>query len=298
MRVCGWLDESGGWQQALSDYFILLKPKITLLIVVTAFTGVWLASDGVPDPGVTLATLLGAGAAAGAGGVFNHYFDRDLDARMLRTRDRPLPSGRIRPGRALLFGVGLLVFSLLWLYVQVNALAAMLALTGFTIYVGVYTIWLKRRTPLNIVIGGAAGAIPPMIGGAAVSGGVELPAVLLFLIVFLWTPPHFWALALARRHDYAAAGIPMLPVVAGAERTRREIMRYTLALVGVTLLLVPVGGAGPVYLVSALALGAGFVVLARGLGRDRGGRAALHLFAYSTVYLALLFTALALDRVV
>ncbi len=286
------------WRRAVSDYLALTKPRIVVLLLVTTAATMVVAGGRHLPPTLVASTLLGGALAAGAANALNMYWDRDLDARMQRTRRRPVPAGRLPPGHALAFGLALTVLSALVLGLLVNRLSAALALGGILFYVLIYTAWLKRLTPQNIVIGGAAGAVPPLVGWAAVTGQVAAPALLLFAVIFLWTPPHFWALALARRHDYAAAGIPMLPVVAGAERTRREIMRYTLALVAVTLLLVPVGGAGPVYLVSALALGAGFVVLARGLGRDRGGRAALHLFAYSTVYLALLFTALALDRVV
>lgn len=280
----------------LRDYLILLKPRISLLIVVTTFTGLWLASDGAPDPSLTLATLLGTGAAAGAGGVFNHYFDRDVDARMARTRDRPLPAGRIRPSRALAFGVGMLVFSLLCLGAQVNLLAAVLALAGFLIYVGIYTIGLKRRTPHNVVVGGAAGAIPPMIGWAAVTGRVELPAVLLFLVVFLWTPPHFWALALLARDQYERAGIPMLPVVRGDAETVRQILWYAGLLVALSLLLVPAGVAGWLYLVASLLLGAGLLARAWELRRETTRRKAGRLFGYSILYLFGLCCALVVDR--
>jgi protoheme IX farnesyltransferase len=228
--------------------------------------------------------------------VINMYWDRDVDAIMQRTRRRAVPAGRIPPGRALWFGLVLATLAVAVLGPLVNWLSAGLAVAGILFYVFVYTIWLKRSTPQNIVIGGAAGAVPPLVGWAAVTGQVALPAILLFAIIFLWTPPHFWALALHKRQDYAAAGIPMLPVVAGDVATRRQIVRYSLALVVATLLLGPFGGAGPVYLVAALLLGAWFIHLALGIGRDDDHRSALRLFGYSIAYLMLLFTALALDR--
>ncbi|MDR7427597.1 MAG: heme o synthase [Armatimonadota bacterium] len=286
------------WRQTAADYLALTKPRIVLLLLVTTATTMVVAGGRHLSPPLVAWTMLGGALAAGAANALNMYWDRDVDARMQRTRLRPVPAGRLPPRHALAFGLVLAVLSVIVLGLLVNWLSAALALAGILFYVLIYTAWLKRLTPQNIVIGGAAGAVPPLVGWAAVTGQVAAPAVLLFAVIFLWTPPHFWALALARRQDYAAAGIPMLPVVAGVERTRREIVRYTLALVAVTLLLVPFGGAGPVYLVSALALGSGFILMTRGLGRDPGGRAALHLFAYSTAYLALLFGALALDRVV
>ena len=243
-------------------------------------------------------TMLGGALAAGAANAINMYWDRDVDAVMARTRRRPVPAGRVPPGRALAFGIVLAVLSVAVFGPLVNWLSAALAVGGILFYVFVYTIWLKRLTPQNIVIGGAAGAVPPLVGWAAVTGQVTVPALLLFAIIFLWTPPHFWALALYKRQDYAAAGIPMLPVVAGEAHTRREITRYSLALVAATLLLVPIGGAGLLYLTTALILGAGFIYLALALGREAGGRPAMRLFGYSIVYLALLFVAMAVDRFV
>jgi len=286
------------WRDAGADYLALTKPRIILLLLATTATTMVVAAGR----GLSLAllgyTMLGGALAAGAANAMNMYWDRDIDARMHRTRHRPVPAGRLAPGQALAFGAVLAALSILVFGRFVNWLSAALAVGGILFYVFVYTVWLKRTTPQNIVIGGAAGAVPPLVGWAAVTGQVATPALLLFAVIFLWTPPHFWALALARRHDYAAAGIPMLPVVAGEDRTRREIMLYTLALVATTLLLVPVGGAGTFYLVTAAALGAGFIYQARALGRNPGGRAALRLFAYSSAYLALLFTALAIDRFV
>mgnify|MGYP000035336551 CR=1 FL=1 len=288
----------GRWRQAAVDYLALTKPRIILLLLVTTATTMVVAGGRHLSPALVAFTMLGGAMAAGAANALNMYWDRDVDARMQRTRRRPVPAGRVPPRHALALGLVLAALSVLLFGLLVNRLSAALALGGILFYVFVYTVWLKRLTPQNIVIGGAAGAVPPLVGWAAVTGQVAAPAVLLFAVIFLWTPPHFWALALARRHDYAAAGIPMLPVVAGEARTRREILRYSMALVGVTLLLVPVGGAGPLYLVSALLLGGGFLYLAISLGRESGHRPAMRLFGYSTVYLALIFFALAVDRIV
>ncbi|HXF81609.1 MAG TPA: heme o synthase, partial [bacterium] len=218
------------------------------------------------------------------------------DAMMARTRRRPIPSGRIETPYAVAFSALLGVAAFVELAVLVNLASAVLALAALGIYVLVYTVWLKRSTPQNIVIGGAAGAMPPLVGWAAATGRVELPALMLFLIIFLWTPPHFWALALYRREEYAQAGVPMLPVVAGDEATRRQIVLYSLLLVAATFALLPLGAMGRVYAVSALALGALFIVLAVRLWRERSARSALRLFGYSMAYLALLFAAMVVDR--
>lgn len=291
-------DLEAGWRQRARDYLILVKPTICLLIVFTALAGLWLAADGPPPAGLTLATLLGAGAAAAAGGVFNHYLDRDIDGRMERTRERPIPAGRVGPLEAVALGGGLLVFSVVWLATVVNLLAALLALSGFLVYVVVYTVWLKRRTPQNIVIGGIAGAIPPLIGWAAHTGQIGVPALLLFLVVFLWTPPHFWALALLARDEYQRAGIPMLPVVRGNEETARQILLYTVLLVASSFLLAPLAEAGPLYLAVAALLGGLFLrrvlVLRRELSRRRAGET----FGYSIVYLFGLCLALMVDRLI
>ncbi len=289
---------SRGFGRAAGDYLALTKPRIVLLLLATTATTMMVAAGRHLAPTLLAFTMLGGALAAGAANAINMYWDRDVDAVMSRTRRRPVPAGRVQPGHALAFGIVLAVLSVAVLGPLVNWLSAALATAGILFYVFVYTIWLKRATPQNIVIGGAAGAVPPLVGWAAVTGQVAAPALLLFAIIFLWTPPHFWALALSRRQDYAAAGIPMLPVVAGEARTRREIMRYSLALVAATLLLVPVARAGQLYLAAALILGAGFIYLATSLGHERGGRPALRLFGYSIVYLALLFVAMAVDRLV
>lgn len=286
------------WRQAAGDYLALTKPRIILLLLGTTAATMVVAAGGRLPLALLAATLLGGALAAGAANAINMYWDRDVDAVMQRTRRRPVPAGRIPPGRALSFGLLLAVSSVAILGWLVNWLSAGLAFAGILYYVLVYTIWLKRSTPQNIVIGGAAGAVPPLVGWAAVTGHVALPAVVLFAIIFLWTPPHFWALALVRRQEYAMAGIPMLPVVAGPEATRRQIVRYSLALVAVTLLLGPFGGAGAVYLVAAVLLGAGFIHLALAIGREDSTRPAVRLFGYSIAYLALLFTAMVVDRIV
>lgn len=279
----------------MRDYLALTKPRIILLLLATTATSMVVASGGYPSVALLGYTMLGGALAAGAANAINMYWDRDVDSVMARTRRRPVPAGRISPRRALAFGLFLTALSVAVLGLLVNWLAAALALGGILFYVFIYTIWLKRTTTQNIVIGGAAGAVPPLVGWAAVTGGVAMPALLLFAIIFLWTPPHFWALALYRRADYAAASIPMLPVVAGEVETRRQIVRYSVALVAVSLLLVPIGSAGSFYLVSAAALGAVFLYLALALGREQA-RGAMRLFGYSVIYLALLFGALAVDQ--
>ena len=280
-----------------ADYVALTKPRIIVLLLVTTITTMVVAAGGAGF-GAALAayTLLGGALAAGAANAINCYWDRDIDALMRRTRGRPLPAGRVTPARALAFGVALGAISVAVLGVAVNWLSALLALSGILFYVGVYTVWLKRSTPHNIVIGGAAGAIPPLVGWAAVTNQVGLPAVLLFAIIFLWTPPHFWALALNREEDYRAAGVPMLPVVRGTAETLRQMGLYTLALVAVTLWLAGLGVLGRVYLVSAVALAIPLVALMVRLAQQTTARTAWALFEYSIVYLGLLFAAMALDR--
>lgn len=278
------------------SYVALTKPRIIILLLVTAFASMLVAAPGTVSPWVIVFTLAGGAASAGAANAINQVLDRDIDAVMSRTRRRPIPSGRIEAPYALAFAVLLGTAAFVELAVLVNLASAVLALAALGIYVLVYTVWLKRSTPQNIVIGGAAGAMPPLVGWAAATGRVELPALVLFLIVFLWTPPHFWALALYRREDYARAGVPMLPVVAGEEATRRQIVLYSLLLVGSTLLLYPLGAMGLVYGGSALVLGALFVALAVQLWRERTARSAIRLFGYSMAYLALLFAAMVADR--
>jgi len=243
-------------------------------------------------------TLVGGALASGGAGAINHYVDRDIDAIMTRTRRRPLPAGRVAPEYALLFGIVLSVLAVYVLTAFVNPVAAVLSLSGNLFYVFVYTIWLKRTTPQNIVIGGAAGAVPPLVGWAAVTGQVSVPALLMFLLVFAWTPPHFWALALYKRGDYAAAGVPMLPAVRGEEETRRQILVYTVATVLASLLFYPLGVLGVPYLVAAMVLGARFLWLVARLYRERSDQLAKRVFLYSMQYLGLLFTAMVIDAVV
>ena len=280
-----------------ADYLTLTKPPIISLLLVTAVGGMFLAAEGVPS--LTTLLLVCAGGALGAGGAnaINHYMDQDIDALMSRTAQRPVPGNRIPPYRALAFGIGLNVAAFLLLASTVNLWAAGLTLAATLFYVLVYTGWLKRSTPQNIVIGGAAGSIPPVVGWAAVTGGIELPALYLFAIVFFWTPPHFWALSLLIQRDYERAGIPMLPVVAGIERTVQNILGYSLVLVALTLLLAVTNAAGFLYLGIAAALGVFLLYLAWRLRWDQTTRRARHLYLYSLLYLALLFVGIMADSV-
>ncbi len=280
----------------LLDYISLTKPRIIVLLLIVALASMLIAAPGRLSLWIILFTLLGGALSAGSANAVNCLLDRDIDALMHRTRRRPLPALRMEPPFAFAFATVLGVLAFVVLAVLVNLLSAVLAMGALFFYVVVYTVWLKRATPQNIVIGGAAGAMPPLIGWAAATGRVELPAFILFLIVFLWTPPHFWALALYRREDYARAGIPMLPVVAGEEETRRQIVLYSALLVAATLLLYPLGAMGRLYAVCALVLGAGFLALALQVRRQRTVAAAVRLFGYSLLYLALLFGAMAADR--
>jgi protoheme IX farnesyltransferase len=280
---------------AWRDYLSLTKPRIMVLLLLTAAGGMFVGAGGVPAAGLFVATMAGLALACGGASALNHVLDRDIDVHMRRTDKRPVASGRVAPERALEFGVALSALSFVVLASFVNVLAALLALAGGLFYVVVYTHWLKRSTPQNIVIGGAAGAVPPLVGWAAATGNLTLPALFLFLIVFFWTPPHFWALALLIRRDYEAARIPMLPVVKGEDETARSIVRYTLVLVAVSLLPVFWSTAGWIYLGSALVLGLGFVALALGLKRAHTPTRARRLFSYSLAYLALLFVAMAID---
>ena len=260
------------------------------LLLVTAFGGMVLAAEGLPGAGLIATVILGGALASGGASALNHWLDRDIDRLMARTATRPVASERVSGRQALVFGLilNVLAFALLWW--GANLLAALLAMGGSVFYVLVYTKWLKRTTTQNIVIGGAAGAVPPLVGWAAVTGGLDLPAFYLFAIIFFWTPPHFWALALLIRRDYAEAGVPMLPVVAGEESTRRHILLYTLALMMLTVLLyLATDSLGLVYLTSAIVLGLGFVVYALRLFRQTGPRAAAPIYRYSLLYLALLF---------
>ncbi len=286
------------WRDVVADYVSLAKPRIIVLLLVTALGGMMIAQRGWPSTGLVLMTLLGGALAAAGAGAINCWIDRDIDQAMVRTRRRPLPDGRIPPAHALTFGIGLGVLAFLLLAFEVNVLAASLAAAGLLIYVLVYTLWLKRNTPQNIVIGGAAGAMPPLVGWAAVTHGLDLTAVYLFAIIVFWTPPHFWALALRTRADYARARVPMLPVVAGDRSARWQILGYTLLLVAVTLMLFVTGSVGWIYLAGAVILGAGFVLVAWQTVRDHGARWSRRLFEYSIVYLAVLFSVMVVDRMV
>jgi len=281
------------------DYVALTKPRIMSLLLLTGFCGMIVGARGWPGTGLAAAAMAGLALACGGASALNHVLDRDIDPLMgKRTASRPVAAGRVAPSRALEFGLALSAFSFVLLASATNVLTAVLALVGNLFYVLVYTRWLKRTTPQNIVIGGAAGAVPPLVGWAAATGNLTVPALLLFLIVFFWTPPHFWALALLIREQYAAARVPMLPVVRGERETTRQIVLYSLVLVGITLLPVVWHTVGLVYLVSALVLGGLFVGLAVELRREATPRRAGILFHYSLLYLALLFVAMAVDPVV
>lgn len=274
----------------IGDYVALTKPRVMLLLLVTAFGGMVLAAEGLPGAGLITTVIIGGALASGGASALNHWLDRDIDRKMERTSTRPVASERVSGRQALVFGLilNVLAFALLWW--GANLLAALLAMAGSVFYVLVYTKWLKRTTTQNIVVGGAAGAVPPLVGWAAVTGGLTLPAFYLFAIIFFWTPPHFWALALLIRRDYAEAGVPMLPVVAGEDSTRKHILLYTLALTMLTILLyLATESLGLVYLISAIVLGLGFVAYAVRLFKRTGPRAAAPIYRYSLLYLALLF---------
>jgi protoheme IX farnesyltransferase len=285
--------ELGGARQVLADYVTLTKPKVQLLLLLTTVTTMYVAGD--PSAGLVALTVIGGSLSAGGAAAVNHYWDRDIDAQMARTATRPVPSGRVRPRSALIYGVVLAALSFLLLATTVNLLAASLALTGFLGYVFVYTIWLKRSTPQNIVIGGAAGAVPPLVGWAAVTGGLDPAALYLFAIVFYWTPPHFWALSLLMKDEYARVGVPMMPVVHGETETRRQIVLYTSLLVVLTLLPVVFGFFGAIYAAFAVMLGSVFLLLSVRLQRRADRRSALRTYLYSLAYLALLFSVMVVD---
>jgi protoheme IX farnesyltransferase len=285
----------GAWR----DYIALTKPRIMSLLLVTGFCGMIVGARGWPGTQTAVAGMTGLALACGGASALNHLLDRDIDPLMgERTKERPVASGRVAPSRALEFGLALSAFSFVLLASTVNVLTAVLALVGNLFYVIVYTRWLKRSTSQNIVIGGAAGAVPPLVGWAAATNHVGVAALILFAIVFVWTPPHFWALALLIKDKYEAAGVPMLPVVKGDRETARQIVLYSLGLVAVSVLPWAWGTVGLLYLASALALGAVFVGLAERLRRENTPRRAMVLFHYSLLYLALLFVAMALDLVV
>ena len=280
-------------RQLVADYVTLTKPRVQLLLLLTTVATMEVA--GSPSLGLILLTLLGGALSAGGAGAVNHWYDRDIDVQMARTATRPIPAGRISPRAALTFGIVLAALSFLELSLTVNVLAAVLALSGFLGYVFVYTLWLKRSTPQNIVIGGAAGAVPPLVGWAAVTGGLDGSALYLFAIVFYWTPPHFWALSLLMKDEYAKVAIPMLPVVRGEGETRRQITLYSVLLVAISFL--PFAGRlfDGLYAAAAGVLGGVFLWLAVRLQRNPERRAALRLYLYSLLYLALLFAAMVAD---
>ena len=275
-------------RSVVADFVTLTKPRIMLLILITAYGAMAFAAGGFPPADVTIATLFGLGLSSGGASALNHYYDRDIDALMHRTALRPIPAGRVAPDTAMGFGIGLIVSSFAVLALYVNLLTALLAVGGAVFYVVVYTIWLKRRTTQNIVIGGAAGAVPPLVGWAA---------IFMFAIIFYWTPPHFWALAILAKDEYAKAGVPMLPVVRGERETARQILLYTVLLTGVTVLPFLAGSFGATYLTIALVLDAAFLVFAVQLVRGATRPAARNVFLYSLAYLALVFAAIGLDRI-
>ena len=276
----------------LRDYLTLTKPKVQSLLLFTTITTMYVAGD--PSPGLVFLTCLGGALSAGGAGAINHALDKDIDQTMARTADRPVASGRVSVAAAIAFGLALGAASFLLLALAVNPLAASLSLSGLLGYVCVYTLWLKRRTPQNIVIGGAAGAVPPLVAWAAVTGGLSGMALYMFAIVFFWTPPHFWALSLLMKDEYAKAGIPMLPVVRGEEETRRQILLYTVLLYAVTQLPFCAGGLGISYLIPSMLLGAVFIYFSTRLYRARDRRWALKTYLYSLAYLALLFLSMAI----
>jgi len=276
-----------------ADLFELTKPKVQSLLIFTTVTTMYVA--GSPSIELVLLTCLGGYLSAGGAGAVNHWYDRDIDAGMSRTADRPVPSGRVAPAVALVYGLALAALAVVVLWVGVNPLAAALSFSGFLGYTVVYTVWLKRSTPQNIVIGGAAGAVPPLVGWAATTGSLSWTALYLFAIVFYWTPPHFWALSLLMSDEYAKAGVPMMPVVRGEHETRRQILLYSLLLYAVTQLPFCAGGFDGIYLASSVVLGGVFIAGAVRLYRRADRRSALWLYLYSLAYLALLFAAMVGD---
>ncbi|HEY4279021.1 MAG TPA: heme o synthase [Conexibacter sp.] len=282
-----------GVRQLVADYVTLTKPRVQLLLLLTTVATMEIA--GSPSLGLIVLTVVGGYLSAGGAGAVNHWYDRDIDGLMARTANRPIPSGRVSPRAALIYGFTLQVLSFALLSLTVNVLAAVFALLGFLGYVFVYTLWLKRTTPQNIVIGGAAGAVPPLVGWVATTGHFDPASLYLFAIVFYWTPPHFWALSLRMKDEYAGVGVPMLPVVRGEEETRRQITLYSFLLVAVTFL--PFAGRlfDGIYAIAAAILGAWFLWLAVRLQRSPSRGTALKLYLFSMLYLALLFAAMVVD---
>jgi protoheme IX farnesyltransferase len=291
-------NEVSNQSAGLKDYLALTKPVILSLLLMTTLAGMIVGGHGVPPVGAILWTLLGGALAAGGASALNQYTDRDLDAQMMRTRRRPIPAGRLDPARVLTFGLVLCTLAFYTLAIFVNLLSALLALAGMIYYVVLYGLVLKRSTVQNIVVGGGAGAIPPLVGWAAATGSLDLRALFLFAVVFFWTPAHFWALALLRQKDYERAGVPMLPVVYGEREARFQILLYALQVVLLTLILSTVQSTGWVYLTSAAILGAGLLTHAVRLWRRGGARLAWSMYRYSSIYLALLFAALIADTLI
>ena len=288
------LETGQGLRQVVRDYITLTKPRVVSLLLVTALAGMLVAQQGWPGTELVIAVLVGGYLAAGGANAINMWFDCDIDAEMYRTRQRPIPAGRVRPGSALAYGTVLNALAFILIATVANLLAAALTLTATLVYVFVYTMWLKRSTPQNIVIGGAAGAFPPVIGYVAVTGSLDLVALYMFMIVFFWTPPHFWALALRLNADYDRAQVPMLQVVRGRQETERQVFLYSVVLLAITLL-PGLRGFGTFYMVSVLVLGAIFVAMAVMMMRDPGTRWARRTYKYSLLYLALVFGAMVGD---
>jgi len=286
------------WRDTLSAYVSLTKPRIISLLLITTIPAMILADGGMPSLWLIAATVIGGTLAAGGANAINCYIDRDIDAIMARTQSRPLPLGRVEPQHALVFALALEAVAFAILAITSNLLAAFLALGAAAFYVFVYTIWLKRTSRQNIVIGGAAGAVPPLVGWAAVTGDLGAPALVLFAVVFVWTPPHFWSLSIRYRDDYARARVPMLPVVATLDETKTQIFWYAAALIPVSVSLWLTGAVGWIYLAAALVLGIGFALQAWRLRADEAPRAAMGVFKYSIYYLALLFVAVAADTLI
>jgi heme o synthase len=285
------------WSEIVQSYFQLTKPRIIVLLLITTAGAMWIAAEGKVDPLLLLVTVFSGALAAASANTINCIYDLDIDYVTERTRGRPLPSGQVSPRDALIFAIALAVVSFSLLYVFANLLAAVLAMSGIAVYVGVYTVWLKRSSTQNIVIGGAAGAIPPLVGWAAVTGELSWAAWVLFAIIFVWTPPHFWALALMIKDEYAKVGVPMLPVVEGCEATSWQILAYSILLLPVSLLLVyPLGVMGAVYAITAVTLGIILIIKAWQLTKNSSDRlTARDLFKYSILYLMLLCIAMGVD---
>jgi protoheme IX farnesyltransferase len=287
-----------GRRGLIKDFLMLTKPIVVLLLLVTTFAGMVIGAQAWPPLELVFWTLLGGFMAAGGSGAINQYIDRYDDTKMQRTQKRPIPSGRMTPAEGLAFGVAMTLASFYIMVAFVNMLAALLSLAGIIYYVLLYSIFLKKATVHNIVIGGGAGAIPPLVGWAAATGSLNVPSLFLFAVVFMWTPPHFWALALVRRKDYARAGVPMLPVIRGEKETRWQIFLYTLELVGLTMLLPLFGLGGSIYIVGAALLGVWLLYAAWKVWHEGGNKLAWKMYRYSSMYLAFIFLVLMIDRLV